>query len=171
MKRMRRTLGEYQIENYGKKLVINLGCGRNNPESSFGVDIIDCPGVDMVADLSKSIPLPDNTFDVAFAVDFLEHIPQGAPNIKIMEEIYRILKPGGFLSFEVPSTDGCNIGAFQDPTHVSFWNQMKINYFLKDEFGKGFRSLYDIKCFFEPVSIKTHNNEWGVTYVTGTLKK
>ncbi len=42
-----------------------------------------------------------------------------------MNEIWRICKPGATLDILVPSTDGR--GAFQDPTHVSFWN---INYVL-----------------------------------------
>ncbi len=37
-----------------------------------------------------------------------------------MQEAHRCLTPGGWFLTLTPSTDGR--GAFQDPTHVSFWN-------------------------------------------------
>ena len=127
---MPRSLKEY-IEHF-PKTALNLGCGRNNPPDFYGLDIMQLDGVDLVADVNSGIPLPDNTFNYVYARDFLEHI-DAKNNIKLMEEIYRILKPGGKLEFIVPSTDGNNTAAFQDPTHYSFWNEMKFNYFLKDE--------------------------------------
>lgn len=166
-----RTFDQYVSDRKGDDIYVNLGCGRSNRPEFYGIDIQDIPGVDMVADLSNGIPLPDKSVDVAFANDFLEHIPMGTPGIKIMEEIHRVLKLGGIFRFEVPSTDGNNIGAFQDPTHVSFWNQTKFNYFMADEYGKGFRSLYNIKSHFRPIKIETYYNEWNVTYVRGVLEK
>jgi predicted SAM-dependent methyltransferase len=142
----------------------------NNQPETFGIDIQDLPGVDLVADLNEKFPIPDNTFDFAIAKDFLEHIDQ-KKCIQMMEEIYRILKPGGHLIFDVPSTDGNNMGAFQDPTHVSFWNQNKFWYFLDEKYGKGFRTLYNIRCWFIPRELQTYYNEWNITYVRGILEK
>lgn len=150
--------------------VANLGCGGTNPPEMYGIDIQDMPGVDLVADLNQGIPLPDNSFDAVLAIDFLEHIDQ-KKCIQLMEEIYRILKPGGRLIFEVPSTDGNNMGAFQDPTHNSWWCEKKFWYFLDDEYGKAFRSLYNIRSWFIPKRLETFFNEWNVTYVRGELGK
>lgn len=166
-----RTFDDYRFLVGDGNIIVNLGCGKTNPHHFYGIDIQDAPGVDLVADLSNGIPIPDKSTDIVMARDFLEHIPMGSPGIKIMEEIYRVLKVGGHFHFEVPSTDGNNMGAFQDPTHVSFWNQMKFNYFIADEYGKGFRSLYNINCHFKPVSIETYYNEWNVTYVRGVLER
>lgn len=163
-----RTLDEYSNEYQYK--VLNLGCGKSNPKEFYGIDIQDLPGVDMVANLNFGIQLSDNTFDLVLAKDFLEHIDMNK-RIRIMEEIYRVLKPGGKLTFEVPSTDGNNRGAFADPTHVSFWNEISFWYYLDDKYGKGFRSLYDIKCWFIPRHLETYYNEWNVTYVRGVLEK
>lgn len=163
-----RTIAEYRAS--ANKHIVNLGCGRNNPPEYFGIDIQAMPGVDMVADLNQGIPILDSTFDAVLADDFLEHIDM-KNRINIMEEIYRILKPGGVLAFNVPSTDGNNRGAFADPTHVSFWNEISFWYYLDDQYGKGFRSLYNIQCHFIPLELKTYYNEWNVTYVQGTLKK
>jgi SAM-dependent methyltransferase len=150
--------------------ILNLGCGRSNQPDSFGVDIQELPGVDLVADLNNGIPLPSNSFDVVKAHDFLEHIDM-KNRVKIMEEIYRVLKPGGIFNFIVPSTDGNNRGAFADPTHVSFWNEVSFWYYLDDVYGKGFRSLYNIRCWFIPKHLETYYNEWNVTYVRGNLEK
>ena len=165
---IRRSFAEYS-EAYEKK-VLNLGCGQSNPVENYGLDILDFDGVDLVCDVSDGIPIGDNSFDFIYATDFLEHIEM-KKNVFVMEEIYRVLKPGGNLSFLVPSTDGNSTGAFQDPTHISFWNQMKFSYFMDDQFGYGFRGLYNIKCWFKPIHILTFNNAYGVTYVGGELTK
>jgi hypothetical protein len=44
-----------------------------------------------------------------------------------MGEIHRVLAHGGWAFIEVPSTDGR--GAFQDPTHVSYWNENSFLYY------------------------------------------
>lgn len=166
-----RTFTEYSLARYGEPLVVNLGCGRTYNQDWYGIDIQNLPEVDMVADLSQGIPLADRSVNIVIARDFLEHIPMGSPGIKMMEEIHRVMKKNGEFHFDVPSTDWNNTGAFQDPTHVSFWNEKKFWYFLDDEYGKGFRSLYDIKCWFKPIRLETYNNEWNVTYVRGVLQR
>jgi O-antigen biosynthesis protein len=165
-----RSITEYLQESFLRPAVLNLGCGRSNPPEYFGIDIQEMSGVDLVADLNNGIPLPDNSFDVVTAQDFLEHLdPRN--KIKIAEEIYRVLKPGGIFAFEVPSTDGCNRGAFSDPTHLSFYNEISFWYYLDDQYGKGFRSLYNIQCWFIPRVLETYYNQWNVTYVRGELQK
>lgn len=49
------------------------------------------------------------------------------PKIWVMNEAHRVLKPGGVLSLIVPTTDGR--GAFQDPTHVTWWTPNDMFYF------------------------------------------
>ena len=60
--------------------------------------------------------------------DALEHMKNP---IHTMKEIYRCLIPGGWLLSETPSTDGR--GAFQDPTHISFWNSNSFWYYTRRE--------------------------------------
>ncbi len=149
-----------------KPAVLDLGCGGNKQPGAFGIDTQEFRGVDMVHNLEDGIPSENETFDVVLAQDFLEHIiPQ--KNIFVMEEIYRVLKIGGKLKFMVPTTDWGGMGAFQDPTHYSFWNQHKFKYFCKD----GFRQLYDVQCWFKTESIETYINQWNVPYCRGVLKK
>lgn len=165
----KRSLEEYRKAH--SHTVLNLGCGKTNSPEWFGLDITDNPGVDLVADCEKGIPLPSNSFDMIYARDFLEHISM-KNNAMIMEEIYRVLKPGGSFQFMVPSAVGSNPGAaFQDPTHISFWTQMKFRYFYDDSVNGSFRALYDYNCRFVPENIETYDNEWNMTYVRGSLLK
>ncbi len=103
---------------------VDLGCGIHKPEGFIGVDVSAGPGVDIVADLNQRFPFPDNSVDILRAHDVVEHL---SDRLHTMNEIWRICKPGAQVDIRVPSTDGR--GAFQDPTHVSFWNINSFNYY------------------------------------------
>ena len=121
---------------------LNLGSGRRPMEGYVNVDIQERVNPDLVCDVTQGLPWEDNFFDEVRAHDFLEHIPIGEV-IPLMDEIWRVLKPGGVLEHFTPSTDGR--GAFQDPTHVSFWNVNSWLYWTND----GYRDLYGILAKFE----------------------
>ena len=107
---------------------IDLGCGKTKPDGFIGIDIAAGEGVDIVHDLSQGIPMDDNSVDYVRAYDFVEHLPN---KINTMNEIWRVLQHGGLADIFVPSTEGS--GAFQDPTHVSFWNENSFLYFTNKE--------------------------------------
>jgi SAM-dependent methyltransferase len=101
----------------------DLGGAHNSPPSYVPIDkAID--GVDVVEHLAA---LCQNSVGVIRAVDFLEHV---ADKVTLMNEIYRVLAPGGMLLSLTPSTDGR--GAFCDPTHVSYWNELSFRYYVAD---------------------------------------
>ena len=103
-------------------LKVDIGGGLNPYPNYISVDLR--PDADIVYDLNKGIPLPDNSVGVLNASHILEHLTD---KTKIMSEIHRVLAPGGWTFIEVPSTDGR--GAFQDPTHVSYWNENSFLYY------------------------------------------
>ena len=102
-------------------LKVDLGGGLN-PRN--GYTIIDQTDADINCNLNEGIPLDDNSVGVLNASHVLEHLKDP---IKSMREIHRVLVHGGWAMIEVPSTDGR--GAFQDPTHVSFWNEHSFWYY------------------------------------------
>lgn len=108
-------------------LRVDLGCGASKPDGFVGVDILPGPGVDIVADLNQQFPFPDNSVDEIRAYDAIEHLRD---KMLTMNEIWRVCKPGAKVDIFVPSTDGR--GAFQDPTHVSFWNINSFFYYCVD---------------------------------------
>lgn len=99
---------EEAISKFAKGDVLDIGCG-NKPYLPFfegkissyvGCDIIqsDKNLVDIICP-ATDIPLPDNTKDTVFTTQVIEHV---ADHRKLLEEAYRILKPGGYLILSGP---------------------------------------------------------------------
>ncbi len=97
------------------------------------------PGVEFYRrDLSKLWPWPDNSVEYIRAHDVFEHLPS---KIFTFNESWRVLRPGGRLELFVPTTDGR--GAFQDPTHISFWTPNDLFYYTagvpeRERFGAAY---------------------------------
>jgi glycosyltransferase involved in cell wall biosynthesis len=106
---------------------VDLCCHENPLENFIGVDAYPYPKVDVVYDLNKPYwPFEDGSVGVFRMQDALEHLKDP---IQTMKELYRCLAPHGWVLIEVPNTDGR--GAFQDPTHVTFWNSNSFWYYTK----------------------------------------
>ena len=84
---------------YAMKL--NLGCGSTEIEGHIGIDIIDY-GHNIVRDLRRGIPFFDESMVEITAKHFLEHLEQDDV-IFMIDECWRVLRPGGKLIIEVPS--------------------------------------------------------------------
>ncbi len=106
--------------------IVELG-GGINPKSGCNINI-DLEEGNLQHDLNNGIPLPDNSVGVIWASHILEHLHD---KHKIISEIYRVLVDGGWAFIQVPSTDGR--GAFQDPTHVSYWNENCFWYYTRKD--------------------------------------
>lgn len=104
-------------------LKVDIGGGI---DGRAGYMKIDQEGGDINCDLNDGIPLPDNSVGVINASHVLEHLKDP---LKSMREIHRVLVDGGWAFIDVPSTDGR--GAFQDPTHISYWNQNSFLYYTE----------------------------------------
>jgi glycosyltransferase involved in cell wall biosynthesis len=104
-------------------LKVDLGGGLYPRD---GYLTIDMEGAEVTCDLNEGIPLEDNSVGVINASHLIEHLRDP---LKTMKEIHRVLAHGGWAFIEVPSTDGR--GAWQDPTHVSFWNENSFHYYTK----------------------------------------
>ena len=63
-------------------------------ERHFGCDIQLGTGVDVVEDIHQ-LSFPDNSIGTVVALETLEHV---ADPIRAVEEMYRVLKPGGVLA-------------------------------------------------------------------------
>ena len=90
-----------------------------------------------------SIDFANSSIDSVSAYDLLEHIPRTWPDgdngarypfIEIMNEIYRILKPGGIFLSVTPAYPSPQ--SFQDPTHVNFITEETISYFDENSWAK-----------------------------------
>ena len=93
--------------------VLDVGCGAKKRPGSVGLDHASLPGVDVVADLEGPLPLEDAAFEHVFAVHVLEHVRD---LVGLMNELHRVLAPGGVLHVLCPSWEHPH--AWGDPTHV-----------------------------------------------------
>jgi SAM-dependent methyltransferase len=100
------------------------------------------------------------------AHDALEHIKNQQ---LLMSEIHRVLCPGGILLSQTPSTDGR--GAWQDPTHVSFWNQNSFWYWTRMQA----KYIHNTKMFRECKLSTEFPSDWhkenNIPYVIAHLEK
>lgn len=127
---------------------LNLGSSDRIIDGFLNVDILAAPGVDIVYDLNKGIPLNDNTVVEIYAGHILEHLDD---MVKIMEEIYRVCKNGALVRIKVPYFK--SIGAFKDPTHEQFFTEETFYYFNKEKRNKLGLPDYSIKADFEILKV------------------
>lgn len=138
---------------------LDLGCGPNprnifKADEVWGVDIrgyADNPRI-RVADLVvERIPFDDASFEFVSAHDFIEHVPRVLympqrrfPFVELMDEIWRVLKPGGrFFSFTpaYPHKE-----AFRDPTHVNIIAEDTFGLYFDDK--NRWATMYGFKGAF-----------------------
>jgi glycosyltransferase involved in cell wall biosynthesis len=117
-----------------KKKKLDIGSGNWKFEGYETLDNDPIVEPNILADIEDKIPAKDETYDEIRCHHILEHI-ETKNKVKVMGELWRILKTGGILDIEVPNFPSPQ--SIQDPTHVSFWNSESFRYFLKSD------SLYE----------------------------
>ena len=156
-----------------KTLSLDLGCGSNprNPfqaKELFGVDIRgDLEGEIRQADLSlEPIPFSDNMFDFCTAFDFIEHIPRNSWSngkqrlafLELMNEIHRVLKPGGVFLHHTPAFPAKEV--FQDPTHVNIITEDTIPFYFCEPLNWAKNLGYGFNGSFELIEQRWLFNIW-----------
>lgn len=113
------------------KVVLDIGCGFRKLPGAIGVEVrqqaLDsAPSeTDVQHDLLNfPYPFPDNFADAIHCSHVMEHLP---PTDKVMEEFYRLLKPGGLLFIECPHYTWCE--AYRHWQHCHFFSAASFDYF------------------------------------------
>lgn len=86
--------------------ILDVGCGEKPYKDWFawieqytGIDIMDGPAVDQIITANNPWPLQDSSFDTVLCSQVFEHME----NLDLsIEEISRVIKPGGILIITVP---------------------------------------------------------------------
>jgi SAM-dependent methyltransferase len=83
---------------------LNWGCGPHTPSGWVNSDIEAGPGVGCVADIRRGLPFPDEHFDFIVSIHVLPELayPELIP---ALQELRRVLKPGGTLRLSLPDLD------------------------------------------------------------------
>ena len=107
--------------------VLDLGCGNNKHPGSIGVDNNPATDADVICNLDRPpYPFRDSSFNEIRATHLVEHVENV---IKLVEEVHRLLRPGGVLYIITPHyTDS---SSFCDPTHRWHLNSYSFYYFTE----------------------------------------
>ena len=84
---------------------------RKQQNLNYITSDLESPIADVKADICD-LPFKENEFDIIFCNHVLEHISN---DTKAMQELYRVLKPGGFGIFQIPQ-DLSKAITFEDNT-------------------------------------------------------
>ncbi|HMC16908.1 MAG TPA: methyltransferase domain-containing protein [Albitalea sp.] len=151
---------------------LDLGCGISprNPYARRELCGVDIRALESTAQAEfrcanvvlDPIPYPDNHFGSVSAYDFIEHVPRllttpdgratWFPFVSLMNEIWRVLAPGGRLYALTPAYPSQS--AFVDPTHVNIISEHSHEYFCGD---KPIGQIYGFEGAFNAV-----RTEWVV---------
>lgn len=133
---------------------LNFGCGEKILPGYVNIDIVQLPGVDIVINLDKTpYPFQDNEFDEIYADNVIEHLKSF---IEVIEELQRILKPGGKLIIKVPHFSSHD--AWAHPQHTRAFTYESFDFFVRGTrrhktdgrcFPKNFRRIKRKKLVFE----------------------
>jgi len=115
---------------------LDVGCGINKYPGAIGIDVNPRTKADVVCNLDHfPYPFRDGAFTEIRAIHVIEHV---ADVIKMLEEFYRLLAPGGKVVIATPHyTD---FSSFCDPTHRWHLNSYSLRYFGERNAGYGYYS-------------------------------
>ena len=120
---------------------LDVGCGTSKRTGFVGMDVLDHPAVDIRHDLRVfPWPIQDDSVTELWMDNVIEHLPD---TVRTFEEIHRIVRADGRATILYPWYR--SYGAFGDPTHVHFFNDLLVEYFLEESFGGKY--LYTRKFF------------------------
>jgi predicted SAM-dependent methyltransferase len=142
-------------KNKEERVCIDLAAGQNKKEGFTGIDISDVSNVDIVHDLNiYPWPIEDNSVDEIHCSHYIEHIPHDIKNndsrdgfIQFMDEVYRVLKPGGKATFIAPYYT--SMRAYGDPTDKRYISDMSFYYYNKAWRDANKLDHYGINCDFD----------------------
>ena len=147
--------------------ILDIGCGRANLLQAFQAQGDDCYGVEhpqfqppevsgihffTAKDLAE-LHFEENFFDAVVIWHVLEHLPQP---FAVLDEIQRILKPGGVLAVAVP-----NFGSLQSRFFGAYWFHLDLPRHLFHFSAANLQQALEQR-HFKPVKITTHSLEQNI---------
>lgn len=144
--------------------ILDVGCGAGGLMKElrlfgevYGIDIADrvvefCKNkgiLNVSAGSITAIPYPDNSFDVVFALDVIEHIQDDE---MAMCEIYRVLRLGGSAIISVPAFQSLWGITDELSHHVRRYRRIQIAAKLKKAGFQVGRATYFNTFLFAPIA-------------------
>lgn len=107
------------------QLLISMGFDVTSIEfSQVGVELQQKKGIQVIQGDARATGLPENEFDACICLDVLEHIQE---DYLVVNEIFRILKPGGKFLISVP--EDMSLWSMHDVavSHIRRYNRKELN--------------------------------------------
>lgn len=83
---------------------LNWRCGRKGEPGWINADRQSGAGIDLSGDIRDGLPLESDSVDYVVSVHALQEVPY--PDVRgTLEELRRVLRPGGFLRLVLPDLD------------------------------------------------------------------
>ncbi|HTE39995.1 MAG TPA: methyltransferase domain-containing protein [Steroidobacteraceae bacterium] len=99
-----RQLQNLGIDERSHDLQIHIGCGGHHLPGWINLDNYPAP---LAVNLDWGIPLPDSSARFVFLSHLLEHLFHPVQSHRLLDEIRRVLKPGGIVRIVVPDIEQC----------------------------------------------------------------
>jgi hypothetical protein len=96
------TSGHSMQESSIKRL--NWGCGASGEPGWINSDQKDGPGINLSCDIRQGLPLETGSIDYVASIHALPEVPY-AELVPVLEELRRVLKPGGILRLALPDLE------------------------------------------------------------------
>ena len=127
---------------------LDLGSGGRKIAGYLSVDNDPATLPHVLHNIEERFPFDNSTVDEVRAHHILEHIRTEKKTF-VMYEIWRVLKPGGPVSIEIPLFPYPQ--SVMDPTHISFWVRESFWYY---EHGNRFRDAFDRRTSYPVPSFR-----------------
>lgn len=106
---------------------LDVGCGMKKRNGFIGIDTFRSGKADIIHDLTLfPWPIPNDTCTEIVLDNVLEHLPN---TVGTFNELHRIAKAGCRVEIIYPYWR--SFGCYADPTHVRYFNEYMIEYFLR----------------------------------------
>ena len=158
---------------------LNLGCGFDKREGWLNVDNFPECAPDRLLDIEKTPwDFPNDSFDEILMKHVLEHVgAEFGVFAAVMQELYRVLAPGGVLEIHVPHVRHDTF--WSDPTHVRAFTGLSFQMMSKrqNRLWMAARANYTMLAFlmdvdFEVESIvQTYDPFWWAKVERGELTR
>ena len=103
-----------------KDIKLNMGCGKKPVEEYIGLDIQDYDQ-EIVWDITKGIPLPDNSVVELISSHVVEHI-ETVDIMPLIKEMIRVSAPGAIWAISCPHSDSKQA---YFACHYSLWDERR----------------------------------------------
>ena len=133
--------------------LLDIGCGTGSllkeaskfydctglEPSDRAADAAESAGFQVIRSTVENAQIPDDAFDVVTMDAVLEHVPDP---VAVLQQIHRILRPGGIVVIKVPKLWGPS-----HRRHGREWNGFRVGYHLTMFTGKTLSAALEVAGF------------------------